>query len=333
MRSRWPILRADAVEGMGCPVFIRNGHWFLTDFQAYPDGVFGCWEGVDLALLKQRVAEEWVQLSARIGSRIGIHGLGNATVDGGLLRVSPEDFLDWIQRWLKDVNTGELVDLQDRQFEEVEGVQWGRILDWNGRPFRDEPDPGPDQAKTFAEMLYVLRRREEDFQVVQWSLFSDGKCQLDHEQLCAPERVFEQLRAGELCTQAPDGSYLDFDQLGRYRVTDAVWYISAEDLIAEAKDTLDKLSGGGGAGQRCREALEAYTNEPTPETLERLRSAYEAVPRQLRPYIGDQDTQDIPIRMILYGDQEIENWVHWIVCQAEGLPLPTIVVPRIDPPA
>lgn len=332
MRERWSILRSDDVKGMSCPIFIRNGTWFLSDFQAFPDGVFGCWEGVDLALLEQRVAEEWVQLSARIGSPIGIHRLGSMFVEGGLLRVAPEAFLDWIKRWLKDVNTGEeMVDLEGEQIEEINGVKWARILDWNGRMFRDDAVQGAEDPKTFGEMLYVLRRREEDFQVVHWSLFSDGKCQLDDEELCTPEEIFERLRAGELCTEAPDGSWIDFDLLGHYQVTRTEWYISAEDLIAEAKDVLDRLSGGGGAGERCREALDAYMNGPTKETLEALRVAYEAVPRHLRPYVGDQDTKDIPIRMILYGDQEIENWVHWIISKAEGWELPTIVVPRVEP--
>jgi len=40
------------------------------------------------------------------------------------------------------------------------------------------------------------------------------------------------------------------------------------------------------------------------------------------------DTKDVAVRMILYGDQEIENWSHWIASRERGEPLPAITVPK-----
>jgi hypothetical protein len=59
-----------------------------------------------------------------------------------------------------------------------------------------------------------------------------------------------------------------------------------------------------------------------------LRRSYEAVPEHLRMYCGDMDTKDIPIRMILYGKDEIKNWSHYAVSKAEGMELPTIEIPE-----
>jgi hypothetical protein len=60
-----------------------------------------------------------------------------------------------------------------------------------------------------------------------------------------------------------------------------------------------------------------------------LRTAYEAVPEQQRRYVGDMDTKDIPVRMVIYGDDEIEGWSHRIVARAQGVtPLPSVNVPK-----
>ena len=59
-----------------------------------------------------------------------------------------------------------------------------------------------------------------------------------------------------------------------------------------------------------------------------LRAAYEAVPEHHRMYVGDMDTKDVAVRMIIYGEQEIEGWSHRLVARARGLPLPTIRVPK-----
>lgn len=45
-------------------------------------------------------------------------------------------------------------------------------------------------------------------------------------------------------------------------------------------------------------------------------------------YVGDMDTKDIEVRMIIYGDQEIENWSHYKLAKERGEALPTIIVPK-----
>lgn len=60
-----------------------------------------------------------------------------------------------------------------------------------------------------------------------------------------------------------------------------------------------------------------------------MRAAYEAVPEHHRMYVGDMDTQDIPVRMILYGEDEIEGWSHRAAARSLGnVELPTIHVPK-----
>ncbi|HKQ72547.1 MAG TPA: hypothetical protein VJ810_02390 [Blastocatellia bacterium] len=86
------------------------------------------------------------------------------------------------------------------------------------------------------------------------------------------------------------------------------------------------------SSQKCRECYEAFLAAPTVANREALREAYEAVPEHNRAYLGDMDTKDVPIRMIIYGKQELENWSHRIVASELGYsPLPTIFTPDVLP--
>ena len=68
----------ERVEGITRPVFIRNGRdYYLTDLQIYADGSIWCWEWVDLAGLKAKLASGWVATSFEAGARASAHHLGS----------------------------------------------------------------------------------------------------------------------------------------------------------------------------------------------------------------------------------------------------------------
>jgi hypothetical protein len=78
-------------------------------------------------------------------------------------------------------------------------------------------------------------------------------------------------------------------------------------------DETEELKGRPPSQETCYQAYKAFQDNPAEETREALRHAYEAVPKHNRHYVlHDMDLKDIPIRMILYGEQEIENWSHRI---------------------
>jgi len=79
---------------------------------------------------------------------------------------------------------------------------------------------------------------------------------------------------------------------------------------------------------QCQGAWEEYNQNPTKQTREKLRIAYENVHVSDRKFICGMDLKDIPIRMVLFGEQEIENWSHRIAAGQMGLPLPTIKVKK-----
>jgi hypothetical protein len=85
--------------------------------------------------------------------------------------------------------------------------------------------------------------------------------------------------------------------------------------LREARDLLDQLNGRPDSIARCKTAYQAYVADPNVAHRDALREAYEAVPEHNRMYVGDMDTKDVAIRMILFGEQEIENWSHRAVAR------------------
>ena len=78
-------------------------------------------------------------------------------------------------------------------------------------------------------------------------------------------------------------------------------------------DEIEELNDRPSSLETCYHAYKQFQDNPTEQTREALRLAYEAVPRHKRHYVlHDMDLKDIPIRMILDGEQEIENWSHRI---------------------
>jgi hypothetical protein len=67
------------------------------------------------------------------------------------------------------------------------------------------------------------------------------------------------------------------------------------------------LRGGIGSIQKCLSVFAEYQRMPSVEGRELLREAYESMPEHVRCYCGDMDSQDWPIRKVLYGKEEWTN--------------------------
>ncbi|MER5881004.1 NADAR family protein [Streptomyces sp. NPDC001910] len=76
--------------------------------------------------------------------------------------------------------------------------------------------------------------------------------------------------------------------------------LTPEGFLLEVADRIEALSGRPTAGQRLRDAIESFQQEPTDSGRALLRAAYRSVPPHLRIYVlGDMDRQDRPLRILL----------------------------------
>lgn len=115
--------------------------------------------------------------------------------------------------------------------------------------------------------------------------------------------------------------------MGSFLIKEQHYATSSADFLLEIKDILNILEGTPSAVQQCVDALRAYQKDPTPSLKAQLKVAYENVPTHLQMFVGDMDTKDTVVRMIIYGDEEIEHWSHYQVAKELGEELPTISIP------
>lgn len=138
------------------------------------------------------------------------------------------------------------------------------------------------------------------------------------------------LARGWCVTTLPEGAKVDIAFLSAFTVTKVDSWIAEEEFLKEVIDTIEELNDRPTSDLKCREVYKLYQDNPTEELRAKLKQAYEAIPEHNRRYVlADMDVKDVPIRMIIYGEEEIENWSHWQVSKEMGIdPLPSITVPQ-----
>ncbi len=136
---------------------------------------------------------------------------------------------------------------------------------------------------------------------------------------------------GWIRTTLPEGATLTLLPLARLTAKEVRCGVLEAEFVKQVVDEIAKLNGRPTTLAKCRLAYERFNANPTRAARAALRKAYEAIPQHRRRYVlGDMDLKDVPIRMIVYGDQEIENWSHRTLGRAMGMnPLPTIQVKQV----
>ncbi len=145
------------------------------------------------------------------------------------------------------------------------------------------------------------------------------------------EEFKKKVRKGWVVTNLPENADVHVSDLCQIKATDVTNFVDPEEFIKDVADALNALNGYPTSSETCLSAYRNYVAQRTEAARNQLKEAYEAVPEHNRRFIlGDQDVKDFPIRMIIYGEQEMENWSHRIASKQLGLePLPTIKVPPV----
>ncbi len=321
-----------AVSGVAVPAFIRNGNYYFTEVDVYADGLFECWGAVDVDFLARKFTEGWISPSAPAGCRMSVHDLMSAKVESCEWRHTAESFHERLRQYLKALNPNQR-DLYDFSGEDVEvrdGVRWAKVGIMDGSPCQhSETEISPQ-----GESRYAIIRQDGQAFLTAIRIYADGQIDVhprfDQQRLVSLGEFEEMLKKEEVCLSVPDGTSIEIDSLGQMTVTDVMsWIEKPSDLLLEVTETMKKLNGEKDAIEKCREAFQEYLDRPTLKAKDQLRAAYEAVPEHHRMYVGDMDTKDIPVRMVIYGEEEIEGWSHRAVARSLGdEELPTIDVPK-----
>jgi hypothetical protein len=172
-----------------------------------------------------------------------------------------------------------------------------------------------------------------DYFLSEIKVYADAK--IDCWELVDFEKFKEKVRSGWVVTQLPNNARVSISGVASFVARDVNAFIKPEEFIKEVAEEIEELNGRVTAGDRCRAAYQTFQKEQTEIAREKLKLAYEAIPEHLRRYVlRDMDEKDIPIRMIIYGEDEIEKWSHRIASRKLGLKaLPSIQVVGAKPVA
>ena len=322
------VYRQQAVEGFSIPAIIHNSSYFFVDLDVYEDGRVECWNFEDFDHFKQDVARGWVALEIPDNKEISIHNLGSWAIANGNWTFSKENFADYVLSLVKELNP-RMENLYKYTEKKINGVRIGES--GKGKVYKDQKKDSFFSEKIGGDSVNLFYKMGDLYWLTKVNIFSDDSvhlCRLENNLEMSLGEFEKLIQEKVVLTAVPDNARVHIYGLGSFDVQAARYVTNIDSKLSEVRDIKRQLNGEPSSIDICREAYLQYLNNPTNELKERLKITYESVPDHQKRYVGDMDTKDIEVRMIIYGEQEIENWSHYRLAKARGEELPTITIPK-----
>ncbi|MEW9533238.1 NADAR family protein [Microbispora sp. NPDC049125] len=165
----------------------------------------------------------------------------------------------------------------------------------------------------------IFIRNGADYYLTDLKVFADGA--IFYWEWGDLDGLRAKLEAGWVATTIEEGSWASAHDLARWRFGEAVTRITAEQLLGEVVDAIDRLNGRPDSTDRCITAVLRYVDSRAETDRIALRAAYEAIPAHHRIYaLGDMDARDIPLRLLVSEVGEIwDEYVFFEVDDGEAL--------------
>lgn len=324
--------RKKVIEGVSIPGIIKNGTHFFVDLEVYEDGRVQCWNFEDFEHFKKDVNRGWVAINIPDGEEISIHGLGDWKISSGVwIYKSKNELIDYVWSIVQVLNPT-LNNLYTYIEKKVNGIRIGESGSGNiyKEKKRSKNDPFPEKIE--GEGINLFYKDEASVtHLVRVDVYENHSIVINRlkqpleitviqlEKMIEEKRIFTELQLGE---------EVHILGLGKFINEEEIFANEISEKLLEIKDTINVLNGNPSRIDLCREIFQNYLDNPTEELKEQLKQAYENIPEHERMYVGDMDVKDTAVRMIIYGEQEIENWTHYQVAKQRGENLPQINVPK-----
>lgn len=328
------IQRTMEIEGKIIPGFIRNGSYFFTNVEIYSDGIIDIWEAVDLDFFKKKLSEKWIVPSVPNGREISIHHLGEIKIRKSNWTFNRKSYHEYVLGKIEKMNPlfQNLYSFNGKDKLVEQNMNYLRLPISNGKPIKPKENNSYfDRKELGTHFNAFLKEAHGAYYLCNISLFADETILIDR----IPKPIKTNLQGLnsmvqklELVTEVKVGDEIKIYGLGGFEVASYFCYVSIDSLMNELNDAVLELNGHPTSSEKCKTLYENYLLQPTLKLKKELKLAYEKVPDHLRSYVsGDMDLRDIPIRMIIYGKDEIKNWSHYILAEQNGIPLPQINIP------
>lgn len=324
------VYKIQEIQGVSIPAIIQNGGYHFVDLDIYENGRVYCWNFHDFEIFKQEIDSEWVVLSIPDGENISIFNLGSWKIKKSEWIFNKNSFIAYVESLIREMNPQwkNIYAYVEKKIGEITIGENGE-----GKIYKEKYSDNPfDTKKIDGKKLNLFYKADNVYHLVKVLAFADRTLQITR--LETPFEVnFEEFKKlvaeKKIITNPPKNAVVNIYGLGSFTIDDESWSNDIEDILGELEETFRKLNNEPTYFDLCKKAFEEFKNNPTLENKDLLREAYERVPEHQQMYLGDMDTKDIEIRMIIYGEEEIENWSHYQIAKKLGHELPNIEIPKI----
>jgi hypothetical protein len=297
----WPIERRDskgAIRGRSRAIFLHHQLPHFARIDVYSDGLIKYGDGLNgydfgsFANATHRGdISTFLRTDAALLFEARLSGLGTCQVDDFNSLVTADDLIAWTRTTIDELNPGatDLLDFEGVEYEDIDPRQPGIrrfrtvLAAWADYVRYDEAS-----RKITGKPYRVVVHENGEWLITDWMIYADGASQLGPTGAIVNFRdVVAYARAGRVTSSVPDGQWINMDGLGLLKPKNASWWISPDGLICEAEDILARLQGKEGIVSFCLRALRSHVENPSPESLDFLREAYDLIPTHMRePELG-----------------------------------------------
>ncbi|BDI32348.1 hypothetical protein CCAX7_43990 [Capsulimonas corticalis] len=145
--------------------------------------------------------------------------------------------------------------------------------------------------------LQAFIKNGRHFFVTEIKIYKDGM--IDCWGFVDFEGFQEKIRSGWVRTRLPEGARVSMMESLNFTATDVKAGVEEVEFVKQVADEILSLNKKPTSAHFCGEALRQYKQDPTESNRERLRTAYEAVPKHMRLFLGDMDSKDWEYKRIL----------------------------------
>lgn len=311
MGDRYPVSHIKVtrtLEGRLVNSIINNGgSYFFTDMSVSEDGVFDCWETVDVERLKEKLRTGWLTPQIPEGEHINIHHLGSYKVRDCKWIYSDSSYFDFLLSVVMQMNP-ELNNLY--RFKGKDSVVVGNVnystYSFDKKIVRKDSDT-PSFKEFVGKREHVFYKISSgEYYLASLNIYNDSVILIEgipEIKKCTINQIKEYIDNSVLVCNLPVDAIVHIKDLGKFTVAECRYSADIYNKFSELSDIISKLNGDSTTSEICYSVYKEYLNNPGNELRDKLKKAYEDIPSHLRIYVlGDMDSKDWPIREIIYDE-------------------------------
>lgn len=146
----------------------------------------------------------------------------------------------------------------------------------------------------------VFTRTMDSYHLTDLLVFADGAIDCGTGGLTDLDGLRDALRRGAVATALDEGKWASAHHVASWRLAEPRTRLTAEMLLGEIADEIDRLNNRPDSTARCLAALNTYLSDMSQANQAELREKYLAIPAHMREFaLGDMDHKDRPLRVLI----------------------------------